>query len=198
MERGRTMRIAIPDSAFVEGASLPYEIECTLLDAANERHTARCAIDMDRRRRTISLSVERGMLSARMFEEGRSVGGRAPCRGLHGVGSDRRARLGRSAVACSDRCRGRELPCFVGGCLGRGGLLGVCQHGCRLRFAPRGRQHNRRVRQPGCDTCLVYAPSRRTYRRPRLRHCTRHSAPRPLAQGAMRCRRHGPSATRHT
>lgn len=71
------MRIAIPDSAFVEGASLPYEIECTLLDAANERHTARCAIDMDRRRRTISLSVERGMLSARMFEEGRSVGGRA-------------------------------------------------------------------------------------------------------------------------
>ena len=74
---GRTMRIAIPDSAFVEGASLPYEIECTLLDAANERHKVSCLIDMDRRRRTISLSVERGMLSARMFEEGRSVGGRA-------------------------------------------------------------------------------------------------------------------------
>lgn len=74
---GRTMRVAIPDSAFVEGASLHYEIECTLLDAANERHTNRCRIRMDRRHRIIDLSVERGMLSARMLDDGRSVGGRA-------------------------------------------------------------------------------------------------------------------------
>lgn len=77
MEGKSTKEIILPDSIFVDGVSMYYDVACSFFDAGNERRDERISLYRDARRRRIDYSADQGMLALRELYDGKSVESRA-------------------------------------------------------------------------------------------------------------------------
>lgn len=77
MEGKSTKEIILPDSIFVDGVSMYYNVACSFFDAGNERRDERISLYRDARRRRIDYSAGQGMLALRELYDGKSVESRA-------------------------------------------------------------------------------------------------------------------------
>ena len=77
MEGKSTKEIILPDSIFVDGVSMYYNVACSFFDAGNERRDERISLYRDARRRRIDYSADQGMLALRELYDGKSVESRA-------------------------------------------------------------------------------------------------------------------------
>lgn len=73
----RTQRIVIPDSVFIDGASMRCGLQCVLTDATGEQHRTWTSFSMDRRPAKIVADFERGIMTIRELHDGVSVAARA-------------------------------------------------------------------------------------------------------------------------
>ena len=77
MEMEVTKELILPDSIFVNNVSMYYNLECSFFDADNEKHTQNLTIYMDRSDRLIDFSVEKGVLTIKELDAGKSISGKA-------------------------------------------------------------------------------------------------------------------------
>ncbi len=73
----RTQRIIIPDSVFIDGASMSCELQCVLTDATGEQHRTWSCFSMDRRPAKIVAAFDRGIMTIRELHDAESVVTRA-------------------------------------------------------------------------------------------------------------------------
>ena len=69
--------LVLPDSIFVDGTALHYNIECSFLDSGNERHDKEFTVYIDMRNRVIDFSVGKGILTIKELGNGESISTKA-------------------------------------------------------------------------------------------------------------------------
>ncbi|MEA4916323.1 carboxypeptidase-like regulatory domain-containing protein [Proteiniphilum sp.] len=72
MDTKASSEFVLPDSLFVPGMGIHYEVECGFLDSGNEKQVSKMTLYMDTRDRQIDFSVKKGFLTIREMVEGTS------------------------------------------------------------------------------------------------------------------------------
>lgn len=73
MDDKSSAEFVLPDSLFIPATGIYYDVECSFLDAGNEKHKEIVTIYMDRCDRKIDFSVKKGILTIKELLNGESI-----------------------------------------------------------------------------------------------------------------------------